>query len=693
VPVYTKLLKNQLAVGFLLVASGLLTLLPWITLWRPAPLTADGSAPDTNIRHSTFDIRHSDPLTANGSVPDTNGDKPLPRIASRSAARAAAEEDSANPPAAPPESAAAPERFPPPLLLPSPPGSVSPIAASPPAERIRPFLEQPAAKGEFVQLSAEEPVTRTALQVRIVPEPPPPLPGAPETTEGGSPLRVPLAGAASPDAVQMKVQDGLVTIVVRDAPLGEVLALLARHEGLNLITAEEIKGRITITLTRVPIQVALQNILLVAGYSAVTRDNILLVTGAAAADRKVSSQAQGRVVQVFRLNYTAASDVNVIVKGLLSPVGQVFVSQTKENDNRKTQELLVVEDMPWNMERIAQTIAQLDVAPRQVLIEAHVLTVTLSDDTKCGVNLQALIPGHSTFTLQTAGLADAAGFATPGAGQGFYFNLASNELNALISALTATANTKTLASPKVFAVNGQQAKIQIGGQLGFKETTTTQTSSLESVNFLNVGVILTVTPQITPDNRVLMKVKPEVSTGAIDPTSGLPNTTTTQVETSVLLPDGRGIVIGGLIQETNNDNQTKVPVLGDLWLVGSLFRYKETNRVRTEVIISLIPHIVPYQPACMERESQEFCRSATPLLYGALEAYPRPWEPSLPDACQCPWVRRETILSDRAAAPEPIDVPWIMQCDAAGRPEELPAAFERVPAPPGSASQFAPLPP
>jgi type II secretory pathway component GspD/PulD (secretin) len=489
-------------------------------------------------------------------------------------------------------------------------------------------------------------------------------------------VRIPLAGEPSPEAVEIRNEGGLITIVAREAPLGEVLGLLARQQGLNIITGEDIKSRVSITLTRVPFRSAIESILAIAGYTAVQQNNILLITSIAA-EHKVSSLAQGRVVQVFRLDYVSATDVNVIIKGLLSPVGQSFMSQVKEGDNRKTQEVLVVEDVPSNLERLARMIQQLDVAPRQVLIEAHILSVTLSDDTKCGVNLGYLAGVNPAIAIRSDGLADAASFAVPNSTQAFFFNLASSDLNNLVSALQTTANVKTLASPKVFAVNGQQAKIQIGNQYGYKTTTTTQTSTMESVNFLDTGVILTVTPQITPDNQVLMKVKPEVSTGEINPTTSLPDSTTTQVETSVLLPDGRGIVIGGLIQETDSDNQSKVPFLGDLWLVGRLFQYRETNRVRNEVIISLIPHIVPRQVDCRSRAGQEFCRSATPLLQGPLQKYPRPWEPSLPDAGDPPPI---------FCQPNPQCAHFIRAEQPARGDGPPPAYLETIPPPSGQAS-------
>ena len=133
----------------------------------------------------------------------------------------------------------------------------------------------------------------------------------------------------------------------------------------------------------------------------------------------------------------------------------------------------------------------------------------------------------------------------------------------------------------------------------------------------------------------MMTVKPEVSDGAVD-SLGLPSTTTTEVDTSIMLPDGKGMVIGGLIKETDITNQQKVPVLGSLWLVGKLFRKNAVTRERSEIIIALVPHIVggPHFDVCDEEENIQ--RTTTPLLEGPLNRVPRPWEAKLPDAIENP---------------------------------------------------------
>lgn len=445
----------------------------------------------------------------------------------------------------------------------------------------------------------------------------------------GPAIRIPMANSVPPGAVQVDSQTGLVSIVVRDAPLNEILGVLAEQQGLNIITAEDITAKVSVTIHRAPFDEALANILSVAGYACLQQGDFLLVTSVTSGS-SVPPQVQGREIRVFALDYVSAADVDLVVKGLLSPVGQSFISTSDEADRRRTQELLIVEDLPAYLRRIEQTVRQMDKAPRQVLIEANVLSVELEEDERHGVNFSYLDYLKPVITLETTGFADL--MASPA----LMLNLDEYSLKALVELLTTTKDAKTLASPKVFVLNGQQAKIQIGQQLGYLVTTTTQTSTMESVEFLEVGVILTVTPHITPDNRVVMNVKPVVSSGEINPDTKLPDEETTEVETSVMLPDGRGIVIGGLIQEEDLETQQKVPLVGDLWLVGRLFQRRETTRRRNEIIITLIPHVVPFQPECQQRESQQYERATTPLVYGPLCEYPRPFEPRLPDAGQRP---------------------------------------------------------
>ena len=322
-------------------------------------------------------------------------------------------------------------------------------------------------------------------------------------------------------------------------------------------------------------------------------------------------------MRVFTLNYVTATDIDKVVKGLLSPVGQSFINETTSTDVRRTHEQLIVEDVPEVLRRIESYLFQADTPPLQVQIEAHVLQVTLKDNCRHGVNWQEILTvAHHDVTLATVGFAN---------GLAPYSSLTvkGSELNALIEAIKHTTDSKTLASPKVSVLNNQEAHMQVGSKIGYLLTTTTQTSTLQSVDFLDVGVILKVTPTITEDGQIMVQVNPQVSTGRINPTTQLPESETTEVSTRVLLSDGEAIVIGGLIKETDLDSQTKVPFLGDLWLVGWFFQRTEITRERNEIIIALTPRIIPNVPGQRSIDPYEAQRARTPLMDSCMQPVDR----------------------------------------------------------------------
>lgn len=482
-----------------------------------------------------------------------------------------------------------------------------------------------------------------------LPAPPPPAsdvePSAPPV-DLSQPQHIPLQGPAVGDNLQVTGKNGLVTVVARDAATDQVLDLLAKTQGLNLITTDATAAsKISITLRDVPIEVAIDSIVSIAGMTWVRRDDVILVTPIDAAN--VLPEVQNRELRVFELDYAFVEDVQAAVQQMLSPNGKSAVHQTLTQNVRQTKNVLVVEDLPPYIRRIEEYIEQIDQPPRQVLIEARVLQIALSDNYLHGVNLMYQFGAGegSKLTLATKGFANAA------ASQAVLFTLASNNLNALVELLESSTDAKTLASPRVLCVNGQEARIQVGGQLGFRVLTTTQTSTLEQVQFLDTGVILRVTPYITRDNQVLLRVTPEVSTGQIN-AQGLPESQTTTVETQVLLPDNQGMIIGGLIQENYADRQKKFPVLGDVKFIGRFFQRREVDRGRSEVIIALLPRVVPYDCPTSRRDRDELARTDAPIYSHDLFKNPRPWEPRVYDACENPRCLPELLPFDRRMRPK-----------------------------------------
>lgn len=470
-------------------------------------------------------------------------------------------------------------------------------------------------------------VEREPLQFESIPPP----------NESSQTLSVPIQGFPDAGATSLPKVENLeiskqagnpqvVSIFAQGVDLRIVLGHLAQESKVNIVVAESIDETVTTTLQDVPLWEALDAILRINGLVWTRKDNIIYVTkpGSGGAEAPQSGTVPGQVLQVFDLNYTSATEVLTVVNGLLSPSGRAFSHAVDISSTRQTRERIIVEDFPDRIDAIAQYIARIDCPPRQVLIEAHVLQVALDDNQRHGVNLLGLARlAGAEITMQAQGFANAA--ASPG----FMMGVNGTDLDGMIELLESKSDVRTLAAPKVLVVNGQQARIQIGSKFGYFVTTTTQTSTLQSVDFLDIGVVLQVQPTITHDGQVLLTVEPKVSGGRINPDTGLPEEETTEANTTVLLPNGRGMIIGGLIKEDDDHSASWAPWLGEQPIIGKFFSRTNDNVARSEVIIALTPHIVPYSPELDAREYEDYQQATAstmfnngPVCYPTAAGYP-----------------------------------------------------------------------
>ncbi|MCM2369579.1 type II secretion system protein GspD [Aporhodopirellula aestuarii] len=441
-------------------------------------------------------------------------------------------------------------------------------------------------------------------------------------------LMLPLPDAIS-EPIDLHAEDGLITLSVRKAPLADVLSAIAKSQGLSILTTDDIDTTISGNFTRAHFEDVMSAIFAISPYTWTRSSNVILVTRLDGGS-SLPPHAQGREIRVFELNYVSADDVQNVIKPLLSGVGNISITQTNSRDQNKTRERVIVEEIPQYMERIERYVAQVDRPPRQVLIEAHILEVDLKDDTACGVDLSKLSNTSGTgILLSTPDFNNTISSLSTLSSSAYNIGIfKAGDLSGLVEAITRTEDAKALASPRVLALNGQEAYVQIGEKLGYFVTTTTQTSSLQSVEFLDTGVVLRVTPQIMDDDSVVMSVKPEVSDGSVDE-RGLPSERTTEVDTTIMLANGTGMVIGGLIKETDSERIQKIPLLGSIPYVGRLFRRINLVSERSEIIIALVPHVLPCPHPQLPSEIEAFDRATTPLFYGPLKEFPRPWEPKL----------------------------------------------------------------
>jgi type II secretory pathway component GspD/PulD (secretin) len=417
-----------------------------------------------------------------------------------------------------------------------------------------------------------------------------------------------------------------VDLHLNEVDVRQAFELLSRSHGINVLVAPGVQGQVTANFEQAGIDEAIQAILKLCDLVGVREGDLLYVY---APEEFPQADMQ---VRVFPLDFVAGQDVQTGVQGLLSSAGSATITEIDTADNRRAREAIMVTDIPASLARIEQYVAQMDQPPRQVVIEAHVLEVELGEGCRHGINYEQIMKlAGSEVKL------DLVGFAEPLASPAVFASIKGGDVNALLHILKTTTDAKTLASPRVMVVNGQKARLQVGGQLGFRVTTVTETAAVEDVKFLEVGVVLEVTPRISRDNRVLLQVRPKVSTGEINPDTELPEEETSEIETDVLLQDGQGVVIGGLIQEKDIDVEKKLPVLGNLYLIGWIFRKWEVSKRRTETLITLVPRICPCEPnVYSERDAVDAERARTPLFYGPLERYPRPWEPILPGTARNP---------------------------------------------------------
>jgi len=353
---------------------------------------------------------------------------------------------------------------------------------------------------------------------------------------------------------------------------------MAMKNQVNIVSTPEVKGRITLNMSNATIEETLTAITKSTGLRWAKEGSVYVVSGGAAKGTQDS-----KTVKSFQINYADLKELSKIIQWSFAKSRVISY-----ND----EQILLIEDQPEEFPKIQKLINSLDIPPKQALIEAQILEINLSDDTSYGLDW------GDTFAngLNTSGQINTPGPQFPENAAGadpskFYFGLIKPTFYLKLSALEKKGDVKTLATPRLMVLNGKPAKILIGGRIGYYLTTTTETSTMQSVEFLDIGTQLQLTPQITDDGTILMTIQPEVSDGSLS--GGLPQKTTTSVSTSIMVKTGETIFIGGLIRNSEIKSLDRLPLLGRIPLLGKLFFSKSSTQVqRKELIILLTPRLV-----------------------------------------------------------------------------------------------------
>ncbi|MCK9362850.1 MAG: hypothetical protein M0P74_04545 [Syntrophales bacterium] len=370
-----------------------------------------------------------------------------------------------------------------------------------------------------------------------------------------------------PDASQRRSYNYL------DLDIRQALYALAQDQDVNVIMSPEVTGKISIHLNQVTLEEAIRSIALAGGFTIREEKGSFYVYK----PKPIADfPAGGLQVRVFRLNFIAIAKVQEIISAIpgMRTVRLHEPSQT-----------IIVEDTPENIAKIETLLRDWDVPPRQVLIEARIMQVNLTDDMSLGMDWQKVFGDLAIGTT---------GFVATG--MGFTGNLITaagsrDQFTAAIKALQTKTQVNTLSTPKILALHGKPSRVQVGGRQGYKTNTFTPTGTTENISFLETGTILDITPYIDNAGNVLLDVKPQINSVTFD-ASGLPNQKTTTVSTSMLAKDGQTMFIGGLIEDTKTGTRNAVPCIGSIPVLGLLFGQQQEGIGKSELIVLITPHII-----------------------------------------------------------------------------------------------------
>jgi len=399
-------------------------------------------------------------------------------------------------------------------------------------------------------------------------------------------------------------QDKKISIDYNDANLISVLQAIGYSFNLNLVITKDVQGRVSAHLHNISIDEALNAILSVNGYRFVRKGGIIYVLRANDIET---------VVEPFHLSFLTAKDAKQLLSKTISKQGDIQINEATNS--------LVVVDMPENIAKIKKILSQIDVAPIQVLIEAKIVdietkeyenlgtTINSNFDTKgaTGSSLLGTTGGtsgsstgsstsgsSSTATQNVAVATNLAGPSTNVSGDQISITPAFKNfsLNVQLDDLIQQNKAHLLASPSIATLNGKEAKIVIGEHYPYLLTTQTTVGNIQtSTQFIDVGTTLTVTPMVSPDGWITMKVHPEISSVSEALAAG-PRITTQEEDSTVRVRDNETIIIGGLINKIDNRTKSGIPFLRSIPVIGWLFSNRSSDKEDTELTVFITPHIV-----------------------------------------------------------------------------------------------------
>lgn len=413
----------------------------------------------------------------------------------------------------------------------------------------------------------------------------------------------------------------------QDIDVRSVLQLIADFTDLNLVASDTVAGNITLRLQNVPWDQALDLVLKTKGLDKRQIGNVLLVAPAdeIAARERQELESQKQIAELaplrrelIQVNYAKAADMAKLFQSVTSADGTPDSRGSITVDDRTNS--IIAYQTQERLDELRRIVAQLDIPVRQVMIEARIVEASVDYDKSLGVNWRGARVGDGNFVvggrggdrsgapgygqnpgtpIPTPSLGNFVDLGTTGATSGLGIGFITNNtiLDLELSAMEKSGNGEIISQPKVVTSDKEAAKILKGTQIPYQTTSGNEGTKTE---FKDAVLSLEVTPQITPDNRIMMDVTvTKDSVGAIFP-DGV-SIDKNEVNAKVLVSDGETIVIGGVFSNTQTKSVDKVPFLGDLPFAGRLFKRDSIQEKKSELLIFLTPRIMNAQAVAVGR--------------------------------------------------------------------------------------------
>jgi type IV pilus assembly protein PilQ len=422
-----------------------------------------------------------------------------------------------------------------------------------------------------------------------------------------------------------------ISLDFKDADLQNIFRIIAEVSNLNIITSDDVKGKVTLRLINVPWDQALDLVLQAKSLGARQEGNVIRIAPLASlrTEERARLDSQKEVEKLkasleavtvtLPVSYTKAADLLPKIKDLLSEGGKV---QIDERTNT-----IVIRDLHRNVEEARALIAKLDTATPQVLIEARIVEVDTSFSRELGVQWGGSVSGTAGKSkLGVSGIQDSTGAFLPGtpvtntglvpftstspvpnfavnlpakfglgAGGGISFGILRDNLrlDLSLSALEASNKGRVISSPKVITIDNKEATIEQGTQIPYS----TVSASGTNTQFIDATLSLKVTPHITPDGSVIMKLEAKNDSQGDVGASGQPAINKKKATTEVLVRDGETAVIGGILQISRKETESGIPWLSKIPILGYLFRSDASQSTNRELLIFITPKILKQEPA------------------------------------------------------------------------------------------------